>query len=603
MACADRASEPSSSRPPTAEPGIVLSAPVPRLVIPTEDGSGSLVFVAATPATVPGALRVLVKGADGDSAVAHAHDGGFDPLPIRAGEGQVVTVSIFDSSGAVTSTQTAAARRPPRVVRTSPAAYRTDVPLNMRLAVIFTSPMDAASAAAGVGLRTNGASVRGEVIVAPGGLAVEFVPADPLVATADYELIVEESVRDALGANLERSVRVPFRTGATSAAVRFVTIGGYRYPWFGAFKDFQRLAVGDSVGVYAVANGFFWDGLVGLTARWSSSDPTVVQVVAPESTQGPGLALLRALRPGQVTLRVELGGVVTERQVSVYGPIPADRVSGILLDVANGANGYLFRMRPDGSDATLLVNAWAELPDDNTDCAPFGWGSSDCYNPVHEFAVAPDGAIAITRASEDGSVWVKAGAEGAMRRITSDGDRGAAYHPAWSPDGGRLAYWFDLAPQGSAELRVVNADGSGQRVLRRVSYDPRQLEWAERPFGGSEFLWHPDGTRLLVASEQGTLQVATDGSGSSVYLAGFQPGPWFPDGRTQFVTEQARGVTRVYRADASGRVDLASAISSLVPVAVSPDGRLLLGQDRSLYSADLTSYLPLRIAGSISFAP
>jgi hypothetical protein len=147
--------------------------------------------------------------------------------------------------------------------------------------------------------------------------------------------------------------------------------------------------------------------------------------------------------------------------------------------------------------------------------------------------------------------------------------------------GDRLAYWFDFFPQAITELRVVNFDGSGQRVLARVPYETNppiigDPSWASRTTGGASFVWHPDGERLLIASPEGTVQTRIDGSGTSPYLNGYQPGPWFPDGQFQFVFQQAQppkyGI-RVFRATGEGVVDVDSGFDvEYRPIDISPDG-------------------------------
>jgi hypothetical protein len=239
------------------------------------------------------------------------------------------------------------------------------------------------------------------------------------------------------------------------------------------------------------------------------------------------------------------------------------------------------------------VFAVAELPGDRTLCNG-GWGPR-CYFPEHEFATTPDGQIAITRASGIGGVWIK-NLGATPRRVNDPAERGAAHGPAWSLDGRRLAYWFDYFDQAMTELRVVNRDGTGSRVLLRMPYDttyppcgpPCIMDWGSKRLGPNAVVWHADGQRLLMATSEGTQQVPISGAAPSMYLAGFHPGPWFPNGQTQFVIDLERAPTgnplvsdyRVFRADAAGIVRRASEFqTSLPPIAISPDGLLMADQD------------------------
>ena len=54
------------------------------------------------------------------------------------------------------------------------------------------------------------------------------------------------------------------------------------------------------------------------------------------------------------------------------------------------------------------------------------------------------------------------------------------YHPAWSPDGTRIA--FDSNREGTFEIYVMNANGTNPRRLTRD--------------GGGQPSWSPDGTRM-----------------------------------------------------------------------------------------------------------
>jgi hypothetical protein len=86
-------------------------------------------------------------------------------------------------------------------------------------------------------------------------------------------------------------------------------------------------------------------------------------------------------------------------------------------------------------------------------------------------AFSRQGKLAWTSDDRKG-LWVTDRARGRVRRIPI-----VAAAPTWSPDGNRIAYRF------GGELRLVNADGSGRRVLsKRCDSDSLKggLAWSGR---------------------------------------------------------------------------------------------------------------------------
>jgi hypothetical protein len=123
----------------------------------------------------------------------------------------------------------------------------------------------------------------------------------------------------------------------------------------------------------------------------------------------------------------------------------------------------------------------------------------------------------------------------------------AAYEPAWSSDGTKIAFSTKLA--GTGGIMIVNADGSG---LTRVTSDPND----------GEPTWSPDGTRLAfvhVTTGRRRLVIANvDGSNLTVVTPTLERDvddpEWSPDGTRLTFSDSAD--VYVVNADGSNLVDL-----------------------------------------------
>jgi hypothetical protein len=144
-----------------------------------------------------------------------------------------------------------------------------------------------------------------------------------------------------------------------------------------------------------------------------------------------------------------------------------------------------------------------------------------------------------------------------LRRLTHT-VTGDVSRPAWSPDGGKIAYVSGGERHGkicgTGTVWVVNADGSGQHQL-----DPSGYGQTGSVTGVA---WSPDGRRLAltkVVPGHGELAVMDDGSGFKVVnapreeLANYYDPVWSPSGRIFFTRTGGRSLGAVCSVDPDGR--------------------------------------------------
>jgi gamma-glutamyltranspeptidase len=144
--------------------------------------------------------------------------------------------------------------------------------------------------------------------------------------------------------------------------------------------------------------------------------------------------------------------------------------------------------------------------------------------PEGEPSVATDGSIIFARGRGAASrIWMRTAA-GVERRVTR-GDNGAEHWPAWSPEGGRVAY--GAMREDRTRLRVHWVAGDSDRVV----VEDRD---AEHP------AWSPAGDRIAFSTRNGRAGVwITTSDARYVNLVSTQRAEpaWSPDGRTIALAE------------------------------------------------------------------
>jgi Tol biopolymer transport system component len=493
-------------------------------------------------------------------------EGGFDPVPVPAAAGDTldVRIDLAGEGGALAFMALVPMRRPPVVVRTDPPPRKRDVPLNAVLLVLFSEPIDPATLTdASVQLMLEGAPVAGMLEVRDGAhLAATFTPAEPLVAGAEYTLVVTQGIKDLDGDALEASASVTFTT-AILAAIRVTaaTTGpdpdgdGYSVTVDSSATPVAQLEPNDSITLTGVPPGNHEVHLVGVNTNCAVVGPNPLTVaVAFGDTATAAFAVtcapvtqLAFVRDGQI-YRVYSNGTGLVRLTD--GPADGDPAWSpdgrrIAFTRTRGDTSGIYVMDADGSNVVRRTTAAdPEAPTWSPDgtriaFAALGGGSMNVY---------------ATAADDNGT--------GATAVVDWPG---YDVQPAWSPDGGKIAFVSDWrAYDFLYDLYVVNPDGSDGNVLVAGPFS-----WNDGLTFYFQPAWSPDGSKIATVvctyawdncfPNSTVALVNADGSGlvSLAATGGFAHPSWSPDGRTiAFSASACRGCSAsIYyvRADGSAR--------------------------------------------------
>jgi Tol biopolymer transport system component len=109
--------------------------------------------------------------------------------------------------------------------------------------------------------------------------------------------------------------------------------------------------------------------------------------------------------------------------------------------------------------------------------------------------------------------------------------------PVWSPNGQEIAFWRE-AKHGRPEIRIANANGTGERLLTQ----------------GDSPSWSPDGQHLVFQGRDGLFVIGVDGRGLRRLTHGGGAPDWSPDGRLiVFIKfDGHRTSLRLIRSDGTG---------------------------------------------------
>ena len=492
-------------------------------------------FVSLAPGSYPDAIVAeVVNRRLARSVPAPIVDGGFDPVGIPAAVGDTVIVNISLPGGELVSIRgRVPARRPPRVVRTYPRPGRTDIAFNAIISAVFSEPVDPETIDQ-TSMRLYelpGPAVEGSVrLTSASALGVEFVPTNPLLPGREYRLLVMRTIRDLAGDPLEVQASLDFTTEGSgpgnSVVVTSVTSGA------DLDADGYRVVVNGTPGQHVPPNG-------------SVSIPDLLS-----GTHNVSLTDLSAncFLEGEPVREVVLGSLDT---VTIDFAITCQPVGSIVVTTTTSgsdpdSDGYQVQVEFGIPESIGTAGTWTltgvpvgqrtvVLTGVKGNCAAVGSlrrevvvVAGQAATASFDVACAPDfrpaGVIAYAKTGVDGSrraIHV-ANADGAGAVQVTDGMHFDS-HPAWSPDGTRLA--FTRLEDGASAIYVVNADGSHlqRRTVTGQAYFPA---------------WSPDGTRIVYNDENGLIYASeADGDWTIPVHLGFvdewsgHPA-WAPDGGT-----------------------------------------------------------------------
>lgn len=255
---------PRSDTPSTRKDTTIVSAAVvsnaqnPPLIL---GARGEVVYVSLKTGSFPNGRVAVLRNLKRDASVTGLIvDGGLDPLAIEAYVGDTLAIRIESDMGLEQSgTGVVPPLLRPTVIRTVPPRGKTDVPLNTQIVVVFSEPIQPATAN-GIQLWRGGVAVPATVTVSSDGLRWFVQPNDPLAPGTTYTVVVPAAVTDLNGQTLGETVQVDFTTEVTTAITPVTPFGNVASVQAGVSMTCALTTAGDAYCWGANIDGRLGDG-------------------------------------------------------------------------------------------------------------------------------------------------------------------------------------------------------------------------------------------------------------------------------------------------------------------------------------------------------
>jgi Tol biopolymer transport system component len=454
-------------------------------------------FVSVVPGTLPSGSAVSIR-VHRTGAVVYGVliDGGLDPVAVPAGAGDTLSLTESGPAGPGSPHDFGVPlRKPPTIIRTYPGPNKRDVPLNLRIQVVLSEPIDDASLTPqSFELRSGSNPIAGQLrFDNQEHTVVEFTPAANLAAGTAYELVLRPGIRDLEGTPLETSTSIPFTTAATGEPVTQLAF----------VRDGQiHLVHSDGTGLVQLTHT--GDSVSNLDPAWSPDG----QRLAFTSNRAGDWDIYVMNADGSDVVRRTSGGSNTQPAWAPDGRMIAftsvqSGSAGVWVIDADGGQGSRVILDRPGYDATP---AWS--PDGRKITFTSDWRA---YDFVYDLYVMNADGSNVQPLLEGPFFWV----DGLTFYFQS----------AWSPDGQKIAVvvcgwaYDDCFP--NSAIALANADGSGLKVIARAG-------------GYARPTWSPDGRTIAFASStcrdcQPSLRVVrADGSAEGLLVTNGHSPAWRP---------------------------------------------------------------------------